>query len=138
MTATIEAAGRGTELAKDTYPPITRYTLAMYAAASADNNPIHLDSDLAKSAGLPDVFAHGMLVMGYLGRTLKKAAGDRKIVTFSTRFLAITWVGNEITCTATVTGQEDTPAGRVAKLDLLAVDQTGEIKLKGEATVALG
>ncbi|MBU2704299.1 acyl dehydratase, partial [Sporomusaceae bacterium BoRhaA] len=48
------------------FPPITRHRLALYCGASGDHNPIHVDIDFAKAAGFPDVFAHGMLVMGYL------------------------------------------------------------------------
>ena len=60
----------GTEIPALELPPISRYTLALYAGASGDHNPIHIDSDFAKAAGMPDVFAHGMLSMAYLGRML--------------------------------------------------------------------
>jgi len=134
---TLDAAEPGRELARDSYPAVTRYALAMYAGASGDDNPIHLDIDFARAAGFPDVFAHGMLIMGYMGRTLRGVAGARTLLSFSTRFVAITWVGNEITCTATLAGREDTDRGPVARIGLIAADQHGEVKLKGEATVAL-
>ena len=60
----------GTAIPELVMPPISRYTLALYAGASGDHNPIHIDSDFAKKAGMPDVFAHGMLSMAYLGRML--------------------------------------------------------------------
>ena len=137
MSSTLDAVDAGAELARDSYPAVTRYALAMYAGASGDDNPIHLDIDHARAAGFPDVFAHGMLIMGYMGRTLRGVAGTRTLVSFSTRFSAITWVGNEITCTATLSGREDTDKGPVARIALVAADQHGEVKLKGEATVAL-
>jgi acyl dehydratase len=40
-------------------PPITRYQLALYCGGSGDHNPIHVDIDFAKSAGMKDVFAYG-------------------------------------------------------------------------------
>ena len=43
---------------------------ALFAGASWDHNPIHIDTDFARASGHPDVFAHGMLVMGYLGQAL--------------------------------------------------------------------
>src|SRR6218665_1520500 len=49
-------------------PAISRTTLALYAGASGDHNPIHIDIDFARSAGLDDVFAHGMLSAAYVGR----------------------------------------------------------------------
>ena len=42
----------------------TRDQLMAYAHASGDMNPIHLDEQVAKSVGLPDVISHGMLTMG--------------------------------------------------------------------------
>lgn len=42
----------------------TRADLVAYANASGDQNPIHQDEEFAKSVGLPDVIAHGMLTMG--------------------------------------------------------------------------
>ena len=137
MSNALETADAGTEVARDAYPAVTRYALAMYAGASGDDNPIHLDLDHARAAGFPDVFAHGMLIMGYLGRTLRGAAGSRALLSFSTRFAAITWVGNEITCTATLVKRESSDRGVVATIALVAADQHGEVKLKGEATVAL-
>ncbi len=41
--------------------PVDRTTLALFAGASGDHNPIHIDIDFARRAGMPDVFAHGML-----------------------------------------------------------------------------
>ena len=80
--------------------PISRHTLALYCGASGDHNPIHVDIDFAKAAGMPDVFAHGMLSMAYLGRLLTQIAPQAALRSFSTRFTAITQLKAEITCTA--------------------------------------
>lgn len=53
-----------------TFPPINRTTLFLFGGASGDYNPIHIDIDFARKSGMPDVFAHGMLGMAYLGRLL--------------------------------------------------------------------
>ena len=37
--------------------PISRSMLALYAGASGDHNPIHIDIDFAKQTGLSDVIA---------------------------------------------------------------------------------
>src|SRR2546421_8947200 len=60
----------GDELPPLTVEPISRTALALFAGASGDHNPIHIDVDVARSVGLDDVFAHGMLSMAYLGRLL--------------------------------------------------------------------
>ena len=38
-------------------------TLALYRGRLGDHNPIHIDTDYARKAGMPDVFAHGMSSM---------------------------------------------------------------------------
>ena len=57
------AVGRRTSSSTRAFRAITRTTLALYAGASGDHNPMHIDIDFAKKAGFPDVFAQGMLVM---------------------------------------------------------------------------
>ena len=75
--------------------PISRSTLALFAGASGDHNPIHIDIDFAKSVGLDDVFAHGMLGMAYLGRFLTLFTDQKNLRSYSVRFSSITRVGAE-------------------------------------------
>ena len=49
----------GDQLPELELPPITREQLALFDGASGDHNPIHIDIDFARRAGMPDVFAHG-------------------------------------------------------------------------------
>ena len=118
-------------------PPLTRQPLALYCGASGDHNPIHVDIDFAKAAGFPDVFAHGMLVMGYLGQALTDAVAPSRIRSFSTRFAAITQLGAKLTCEGTVTELIEQGGEKRAKLTLTTKDQNGEVKLAGEAVIAL-
>ena len=83
-------------------PPISRTTLALYAGASGDHNPIHIDSDFARKAGMPDVFAHGMLSMAYLGRMLTNWQPQARLRKFGSRFAAITRLQDVVTCTGRV------------------------------------
>ena len=72
----------GQELPPLKLPPITRTTLALFAGASGDHNPVHIDIDFARAAGMPDVFAHGMLSMAYLGRFLTQCPRRHICATF--------------------------------------------------------
>lgn len=47
------------ELPELILPPINRTILALFAGASGDHNAVHIDLDVARQAGMPDVFAHG-------------------------------------------------------------------------------
>src|ERR1035438_3008807 len=63
--------------------------LVRYAGASGDFNVIHWNERIAKSVGLPDVIAHGMLTMALAGRFVTEWAGDPGAVTeFGVRFSA--------------------------------------------------
>ena len=115
----------------------THTTLALFAGASGDHNPIHIDSDFAKSAGMPDVFAHGMLSMAYLGRFLTQWAPQTQLRRFSVRFAAITPVGARLTCTGKVTELTEGDGEALARLEIGVIDDAGEVKLVGEALVAL-
>ncbi|MBY8964470.1 MaoC family dehydratase [Algiphilus sp. NNCM1] len=132
-----DEVGIGQELPPLRLPPVTRTTLALFAGASGDHNPIHIDSDFAKSAGMPDVFAHGMLSMAYLGRFLTQWAPQTQLRRFSVRFAAITPVGARLTCTGKVTELTEGDGEALARLEIGVIDDAGEVKLVGEALVAL-
>ncbi|MBL4893408.1 MAG: hypothetical protein JKY59_00825 [Emcibacter sp.] len=68
----------GDEIPPLSLKPISRTTLALFAGASGDHNPIHIDLDVAKSAGMDDVFCQGMLGMAYMSRLLTNMPRLRK------------------------------------------------------------
>ncbi|MBK8176146.1 MAG: dehydratase [Rhodospirillales bacterium] len=117
--------------------PISRTTLALYGGASGDHNPMHIDIDYAKAAGEADVFAHGMLVMAYLGRSVTAFAPQTTVRSFFTQFKAITRVGEKIVCTGKVAEKSEANGEKLVKLALSAVNEKGEVKATGEAIVAL-
>jgi acyl dehydratase len=117
-------------------PPLSRLALALYCGASGDHNPIHVDSDFARSAGMPDVFAHGMLSAAWLARVLTHWVPQSAIRSLDVRFAAITHVGERITCTATIAEKFEHEGRRCVKLQLATANQDGLTKLTGEALVA--
>ena len=137
MAAELDGAKVGDPVVDKTFPRITRSKLALYAGASGDHNPIHIDSDFARRAGFPDVFSHGMLVMGLLGQALTDAVRPDRLRSFSTRFVAITQLGATIRCEGTLAELFEAEGERRARLALTAKDENGDVKLAGEAIVAL-
>ncbi|MEV8195324.1 MULTISPECIES: MaoC/PaaZ C-terminal domain-containing protein [Rhodococcus] len=115
--------------------PITRTTLALFAGASGDHNPIHIDLDAAKAAGLDDVFAHGMLSMAYLGRLLTDAVPQSRIRELSTRFTAITPVLAEPRLSAESVPEESSEETLVLKLSAVLPD--GTRTMSGRAVLSL-
>ena len=62
---------------------LTRTDLVKYAGASGDFNPMHHDEVLAKAAGQPSVFGHGMFSMGLLGTALTDYVGVGNLTRYS-------------------------------------------------------
>ena len=120
-----------------TTPPVSRLMLALYCGASGDHNPMHVDTDYARAGGAPDVFAHGMLSMALLGRLLTDWVAQRQLRDFSVRFVAITQVGEQITCSGSVSELFEIDGEPRARLSLQAANQHGQIKLTGDAVIVL-
>jgi acyl dehydratase len=118
-------------------PPMTRHALAIYCGASGDHNPLHVDSDFAKEAGLDDVIAHGMLIMAYMGRTLTGWVQQDAIRSFDTRFQAMTCIGDAITTSGKIVEKFTDEGESCVRVEIAAADQTGEVKAVGNAVVAL-
>lgn len=118
------------------FGPISRTTLALFAGASGDHNPIHIDIDFARAAGVDDVFAQGMLSMAALGRLLTAWVSQDRIRRFNVRFTAITKVRAQVRCTGTVVEIFEEDGERRARLELSAATQDGQT-LAGSAVVAL-
>lgn len=117
--------------------PISRTTLALYAGASGDHNPMHIDLDYAKAAGQSDVFAHGMLSMAYLGRAVTSWVPQAAMRKFSTQFKAITRIGEKIVVTGKVAEKLEADGEKRVRIELVATNEKGETKATGEAVVAL-
>ena len=116
--------------------PISRLDLALYCGASGDHNPIHVDTDFAQASGMSDVFAHGMLSAGWLGRLLTNWVPQQHIRSLDLRFVAITHVGERITCAGTVAEKFEQDGERLVRLRLTTTSDAGIQKLTGEALVA--
>jgi len=127
----------GDELPPLVLPAITRAMLALYADASNDRNPIHIDVDFARAAGMPDVVAHGMLSMAWLGRLLTNWAPQRDLREFNVRFSAITHVGERIVCTGRVAEKIERDGQRLVRVAVEAANEAGEAKVFGDAYLSL-
>ena len=115
----------------------TRDNLRDFAAASGDHNPIHLDDGAARATGLPGVIIHGMFNMATLGRLLTNWIPQARVKKFSTRFTAMAFPGDQVTCSGVVTGKTSGDGENTVDLDIAAHNQNGDRLLSGKATVAL-
>lgn len=116
--------------------PVSKVQLLKYAGASGDYNLIHTDVDTARSVGLGDVIAHGMLSMGFLGQYLADLAGADRLRRLTVRFGSPVRVGDVLTCRGVVKGVSDVQDGRtILLLDVWAENQKGDKVTTGEAEV---
>ena len=116
---------------------ITRKTLALYANASGDCNPIHIDIDFAKKAGLNDVIAQGMLIMGYLGIALTNNINQKNIIEYGVKFSSITNIGDLLRCNGQITKIELVEENKFFHLELKVIDQNNDIKLDGYSIIQI-
>ncbi len=134
---TYEAVRVGEAIPPLTLPPVARGTLALFAVASGDHNPIHLDPGVARAAGMGDVFAQGMLVMAWAGRALSAWAPRGSLRQFGVRFTSLTRPGDVLTCSGTILEKREEEGERRVRLRVEVADAGGDVKLAGQALVAL-
>ena len=115
--------------------PISRNSLTIYADASGDHNPIHIDQGFARQVGLPDVIAHGMLVMSYLGQVLTNNINQSNVKEYEVKFSSMTNIGDVLTCNGMITHMDQTEMGKLLKIELKVLDQDNDEKLIGESTI---
>ena len=129
----------GAEIAPRQYQ-VTRRDLVRYAGASGDFNVIHWNERIARSVGLPDVIAHGMLTMALAGRFLTEWAGDPGAVTeFGVRFSSPVVVPDDdkgalVEVSGVVTGKLD---GHQVSVDVTARSGDTKVLTRAHAVVRL-
>jgi len=130
----------GEELPARVYP-LRRVDLVRYAGASGDFNVIHWNERVARSVGLPDVIAHGMLTMATVARLVTEWAGDPgAVVDYVTRFTKPVPVpdddgGASLEVSGVVAVKDDD--ARTVRVDLVAVCCGQKVLGKAQAVVRL-
>jgi acyl dehydratase len=119
---------------------VTREDVRAYADASGDQNPLHLDDEVARAAGFPRVIAHGMYTMGTLTSWLVDWLADTAaLLRLRAHFRAPVLVDESIECGGRVRSLD--PQTRIAVLDVwVRVERDGVVEWpirRGEAEVRL-
>ena len=115
---TFDSLNVGDEIPALTTPSVSRHTLALYCGASGDHNPIHVDLDFAKSSGLDDVIAHGMLSVGYLAKMLTNWVPQSALRSFNNRFTAMTQIGDTVSCSGKIVEKFEKDGEKFVRLEL--------------------
>ena len=105
-----------------------------YAEASGDPNPIHIDPEFAKSAGLPGCILHGLWTMAQVARANSAVAGGdpRALKRLSVQFRGMGFPEQEVAVTGTVKKVD----GDTVVVDTVAEQNGNQIIRNAEATLA--
>lgn len=116
----------------------TRDSLVRYAGASGDFNPIHYRDDVAQSAGLSGVLAHGMLTMGAAVQPVVDWAGDpARIIDYQVRFTRPVPVDAAEGATISVVAKVGAVEDGVARIDLTVTFDEKTVLGKAQVRVSL-
>ncbi|WP_114970543.1 MaoC family dehydratase [Rhodoferax ferrireducens] len=113
--------------------PVTAVDLALYAAASGDHNPLHLDDAVARTAGFDRPVVHGMLTMAYVGRLFTQRFGCNALLALNTRFIGVAKRGDNILLHAQLSECD----GKTAQYRLRGCTESGAEIVSGSARVRL-
>ena len=91
-----EAVRQGESLAARRFGPFEAAHVAAYVAASADDNPLHTDPDIAARAGLARPPVHGMLLVGCIEPFLREWRPDAHVSGLSAKFIRPVLVGEAV------------------------------------------
>lgn len=76
--------------------PVNAVDLALFAAASGDHNPLHLDAEVARAMGFDSPVVHGMLTMAHAGRLFTQHFGPGSVLRLQTRFTGSAFKGDTL------------------------------------------
>ncbi len=125
----------GDKLPKLITEPLTRDILKLYSIASGDHNPIHHDTNYAKGVGLPNIIAHGMLIMSYLTRLITNNIEQASIKEVGVKFTSMTNIGDTLTCLGEVEELTKENDMNSCKINLKVLNQDKDIKLSGYSII---
>jgi 3-hydroxybutyryl-CoA dehydratase len=139
MTASAESVDRFARLAVGQSAAMVRTVtdtdILLFAVATGDVNPVHLDQAFAARSSFGGRIAHGMLTAGFISATMAMHLPGPGVIylTQSMRFLRPVRIGDVITTHVAVL--ELDPAKRHVRLSTVCRNQAGKAVLDGEAQV---
>jgi 3-hydroxybutyryl-CoA dehydratase len=118
---------------------ISQEKVNLYAEASGDFNPIHIDEDFAKTTPLGGTIAHGMLILAYVSQMMTAAFGESWLSggKLNVRFKTPARPGDTVTVSGKVRTTERKGNETSVTYDVLCQNQKGETIITGEASVRL-
>jgi len=116
---------------------IIQDNINLYAKASGDFNPIHIDADYARNTPLGGTVAHGMLILAYISQMMTEAFGHNWLSSgrLNVRFRAPARPGDVITISGSIRQLEKIDGYHIIDCDVLCSNQNDEPVITGNAKV---
>ena len=114
---------------------VTEDDIKLFAEATGDFNPVHLDQSYAEKTFFKGRIAHGLLSLGYISTVLGNILPGHGTIYISqeVKFLAPVKIGDTIT--AKVEVMEVNPDKNRVRFKTICLNQEGKIVLDGAAWV---
>jgi len=118
---------------------ITQEQINLYAQASGDFNPIHVDEDFARKSPLGGTVAHGMLILSYLSQLMTITFGQSWLSTgkLNVRFKEPARPGDVITASGKIRSTEQEGGEIRVNCNVLCQNQKGDVVITGESSLRL-
>jgi 3-hydroxybutyryl-CoA dehydratase len=118
---------------------ITQKDINLYAEASGDFNPIHVDETFAAQTPLGGTIAHGMLILAYISEMMTEAFGESWLAggKLSVRFKAPARPNDTITTSGKIDSIEYKEGIPYVNCSIESCNQKGETVITGGAVVKL-
>jgi 3-hydroxybutyryl-CoA dehydratase len=118
---------------------ITQEKIDLYAEASGDFNPIHVDESFAATTPLGGTIAHGMLNLAYVSEMMTSAFGQSWLAEGKLRakFKEPARPGDTLTINGKIGCVEKKDNVSYANCNYECCNQKGETIVTGEATIKL-
>ncbi len=116
---------------------VRQENINLYAKASRDFNPIHLDEAFARKTPLGGTVAHGMLILAYVSEMMTAAFGTAWLASgrLNVRFKAPARPGDTLTVSGKIRRIEKSEGCNLIDCDILCQNQKDEPVIIGEACV---
>ena len=118
---------------------VIQENINLYAKASHDFNPIHIDEAFARKTPLGGTIAHGMLILAYVSQMLTTAFGRNWLSggRLNVRFKAPARPGDTLALSGKIRRVEKSEDQILINCDVLCANQGGETVITGEANVRI-
>ncbi len=116
---------------------ISQQNINLYAQASRDFNPIHIDESFARNTPLGGTIAHGMLILAYVSELMTAAFGRSWLASgkLNVRFRGPARPGDTIAVGGKIRRIQRAEGENLVTCDVLCQNQKGEPVITGETSV---